>query len=77
MALTASKLRSDVYNILDRILETGEPVTIERNGRTLTISATPVTNKLDRLVTHPDTMNGDPDDFVEIDWSDEWQPDPL
>jgi hypothetical protein len=33
MAMTASALRRDIYRILDRVLETGELVIIERNGR--------------------------------------------
>jgi hypothetical protein len=38
MALTASKLRENIYKILDQILETGVPVEIERDGKLLRIS---------------------------------------
>ena len=33
MALTASKLRENIYRVLDQVLETGEPVEIERAER--------------------------------------------
>ena len=39
MAITASKLRENVYNILDQVLETGVPVEIERGGHPLRIVA--------------------------------------
>ena len=48
-ALTASQLRADVYNILDRVLATGEPATIVRNGRTLRIVAEREAHWLDSL----------------------------
>ena len=40
MSITASKLRENVYRILDEVLATGVPVEIERNGRTLRIVPT-------------------------------------
>jgi len=70
--MTASALRRDIYRILDRVLDTGEPVIIERNGRRVRISAEEVPSRLDALVRRPDVVVGDSDDFVELDWSDEW-----
>lgn len=75
MTLTASKLRQDVYNILDRILETGEPVEIERKGKKLRIVPAEPRSKLDNLVRRDDYMRDDPDSYVHIDWSKEWKPD--
>ena len=72
MALTASKLRQDIYRILDEVLATGEPVVIERNGRRLRIVADDPPSRLDRLVRRPDVVTGDPDDLVHLDWSGEW-----
>jgi antitoxin (DNA-binding transcriptional repressor) of toxin-antitoxin stability system len=74
MTMTASALRRDIYRILDRVLDTGEPVIIERNGRRVRISADVVPSRLDALVRRPEVVIGDSDDFVEVDWSDEWQP---
>jgi hypothetical protein len=72
--LTASKLRENVYKILDHVIETGEPVEIERNGRRLRISVDPVGSKLDRLTPRPSAVQGDSEDFVHLDWSGEWNP---
>ena len=73
MALTASKLRQDVYRILDQILETGIPVEIERNGRTLRIVPDDPPTKLSRLVRR-EVMREDPEAYVHVDWSDAWKP---
>lgn len=77
MTITASALRADVYNILDHVLATGEPVTIERNGLQLQIVPLQRPSKLSRLVPHPDSLVGDPEDIVHMDWSNEWHPDPA
>jgi len=72
MAMTASALRRDIYRILDRVLESGEPVVIERNGRRVRISAEDVPSRLDALVRRPEVVVGNSDDFVHLDWSNEW-----
>lgn len=72
MAMTASTLRQNIYRILDQVIETGEPVIIERNGRRLRIVADDVASRLDALVPRPDVVIGDSDDFVHLDWSEEW-----
>lgn len=72
MAMTASALRRDIYRILDRVLDTGEPVIIERNGRRVRISAEDPPSRLDSLVRRPDVVIGDSEDFVHLDWSDQW-----
>jgi antitoxin (DNA-binding transcriptional repressor) of toxin-antitoxin stability system len=76
MKVTASKLRQDIYNILDNVLNTGTPVEIERKGKTLKIVAVdaPHASKLARLVPHPEALVGDPEDLVHLDWSGEWKP---
>jgi antitoxin (DNA-binding transcriptional repressor) of toxin-antitoxin stability system len=72
MEMTASALRRDIYRILDRVIETGEPVIIERNGRRVRISADDTPSRLDSLVRRPDVVVGDSEDFVHLDWSTEW-----
>ncbi len=74
MSLTASKLRENIYRVLDEVLATGVPVIIERNGRRLRIVAEDAPDKLDRLISRPELIVGDPDDLVDIDWADEWRP---
>lgn len=75
MAVTASELRQNVYKLLDRVLETGEPLEIQRKGRRLRIVAVELPDKLDRLIEHPDFIVGDPEDLVHMDWLSEWHPD--
>lgn len=72
MLMTTSALRRDIYRILDRVLETGEPVIIERNGRRVRISAEEAPLRLDALVRRPDVVIGESEDFVHLDWSEEW-----
>lgn len=73
MVLTASKLREDIYRVLDQVLATGEPVEIERNGRRLRIVADEPPARLARLVDRTDVVVGSSDDLVHLDWSHEWQ----
>ena len=78
--ITASKLRENVYRILDEILETGIPVEIHRKGKKLRIvRAEPPESAswLDRLPERPGVIAGDPEDLVHIDWSKEWRPGPI
>lgn len=76
MKITASKLRENIYKVLDQILETGAPVEIERRGRTLRILAADraARGKLDVLEPHVGAIVGNPDDLVHLDWSAEWKP---
>jgi hypothetical protein len=73
MPLTASKLRQNIYRVLDSILATGEPVEIERKGRRLKIVLAEGSGRLAGLPIR-DYLTGEPDDIVEIDWSNEWRP---
>jgi prevent-host-death family protein len=76
--ITASKLRENVYRILDQVLETGVPVEIVRRGKKLKIvpSAGPRTSKLQNLPERPDVIVGDPEDLVHVDWSKKWRREP-
>lgn len=75
MKISATRLRENFYNILDEILATGEPVQIERNGKTLKIVPEKKSNIFERIERHPDLIVGDPEDLVHIDWSGHWKPD--
>ena len=79
MVVTASRLRENIYKLLDAVLATGEPLEIERKGKRLRIVAVefdgePKHNKLDNMVQRPDFITGDPEDLVHMDWSSEWKP---
>ncbi len=70
--LSLTKMRSDLYKIMDRVLDTGVPVEIERRGRKIRIVPVPPKSKIDNLVKRPGTIIGDPEEMVHMDWSDEW-----
>lgn len=73
-AIRATRLRAQLYRVLDKVLETGEPVEIERRGKILRIVPASPPRKLDSLVERPEYIKGDPDDLVHLDWSGEWKP---
>jgi hypothetical protein len=76
MAITASKLRANIYRILDEVLETGQPLEVQRNGKTLVIAPKEEQSIWDRLPRREGFIVGDPDELIHIDWSSEWNPDP-
>jgi hypothetical protein len=74
--LTASHLRQNIYRILDEVIETGQPIEIERKGRVIRIETKAEDKSIfDALTPHPGSIVGDADDLVHIDWSQEWKPD--
>lgn len=74
MAMTASELRKNIYQLLDQVLETGVPLEIERKGQTLRIVPEERLSKLDRITGREDFLVGDPDDIIHMDWSQYWKP---
>jgi len=77
MAITASKLRADVYRLLDQVLESGQPLEIKRNGKILVIAPKEEQSIWDRLPRRKGFIVGDPDELIHVDWSSEWNPDPA
>jgi antitoxin (DNA-binding transcriptional repressor) of toxin-antitoxin stability system len=71
MKVTASKLRENIYNILDQALETGVPIEVERKGRILRIVPQQKPSKLDKLKKR-NCLVGDPESIVHMDWLKEW-----
>ena len=76
MVLTASKLRENIYRILDRVAETGVPVEIVRGRKRLKIvpADEPAASKVARLKARPKALVGNPQRLVHMDWSKEWKP---
>ena len=74
MAMTASKLRANVYKVLDEVLETGAPVEVERKGKRLRIVPVEPRSKFDRLIRRPNFIKGDPQSIVHMNWSRYWRP---
>jgi len=73
--ITASALRADIYRVIERVARTGQPVDVtSKGGRVRIIAVDEPPPRLDALTPHPDAVVGDLDEFVHVDWSDEWRP---
>ncbi len=73
--ITATQLRKDVYRLLDQVVDSGEVIEVKRKGKLIRIEPAGGENKLESLKPHPDTICGDAEELVHMDWSDQWQPD--
>ena len=72
MAVTASHLRTNIYQLLDQVLKSGIPLEIIRKGRKLKIVSEDRKSKMDNLKKR-DVLKCDPQDIVHMDWSKEWK----
>jgi hypothetical protein len=63
ISLTA--LRNNLFKIVDELIETGNPVELERKGHRLKIVVEEKKSKLDNLKRH-DCIIGNPDDLVDL-----------
>ena len=73
MVISSTKLRENIYKILDEVLKTGEPIEVRRKGRSLRIVPEPPASRVAMLRRRP-TIKGDAGDLVHMDWSGEWKP---
>lgn len=73
MHVTSTKLRENIYQLLDQVLETGQPLEVVRKGRRLVISSIPAGDRLAKLRKRP-TLAVDPEEIVHMDWSQHWKP---
>ena len=71
---SVSRLRANLYKVLDQVLETGVPVEVERNGQRLRIVAAETGQRLANLASHPGYLLTDPETLTHLDWSGEWRP---
>jgi antitoxin (DNA-binding transcriptional repressor) of toxin-antitoxin stability system len=72
--VTASKLRENIYRLLDEAIATGKPIEVVRKGKLLKIVPEKAPPKLDRLKNLKKRKGfvGDPDDIIGMDWSKYW-----
>ena len=75
MKISVTKLRTDLYRIVDQVIESGVPVEIERNGQVVKLVPSVKKSKLANLKTHPNVINGDPDDIIHVNWNEHWHED--
>ncbi len=73
MTVTVSGLRQNIYRLLDRVIETGQPLDVKCGDRLLKIVAEKPASKLARLSRHK-CIRGNPEKMVHLDWSGEWKP---
>ena len=66
--MNATKLRANLYAVLDEVIETGKLVVITRKGRKLRIVPDHPARKTEALEPHPGTVE-DPESIVHLDWS--------
>lgn len=74
MRYSATKLRANLYKVLDSVIKTGVPVEIARGGKLLKIVPVKPKAKLDNLKPRPNYLATDPESLVHMDWSKEWRP---
>jgi len=73
MTVTPSKLRDNLYNLLDEALSTGRPIDIARNGQLLHIVADKRPSKLESIIPKKIT-NASDDELINTNWENEWKP---
>ena len=71
MRITASRLRENIYRVLDEAIETGVPVEVVRKGTVVRIVPERRISKLGRLKKRTG-FQGNPDDIIGMDWIREW-----
>jgi len=69
--ITPTELRTNIYNLLDDILDTGIPLEIKKGDRKLRIVPVEKVGKLQNLIPRPNVILGNPDDLVDLGWEDE------
>ena len=76
MKISITKLRSDIYNIFDYIIDSGDVVEIERKGVKIVLKCEKKPkNRLENIVRRKKSIiKGD---IENIDWLKEWKPGKL
>jgi PHD/YefM family antitoxin component YafN of YafNO toxin-antitoxin module len=70
--ITPSELRQNLYNLLDKVIQTGEPIEIKRKNKVLKIIIEPNETKLDNLKKR-DVLNCSPEEIIHNNWEQEWK----
>lgn len=75
MALTATQLRQNVYQILDEVIDSGVTQEVVRRGqKVLLVPVGSGRRKLENLPRRK-VYNGTFDELVAISWESSWKPD--
>lgn len=73
MVVTPSKLRENLYNLLDAVAEKGELLEISRKGKILRIVPEKRASRLDKIIAKKITTASN-DELINTPWEDEWKP---
>jgi prevent-host-death family protein len=69
MKRTATDLRAHLYEVLDHVAKTGEPVHVTRRGVELAIiRRAAVSKRKKKPRTLPNLVVGNPDDLIHMEW---------
>jgi hypothetical protein len=71
---SATDLRTNLYSLLDRVAKSGETIEIDRKGVRLKIVRDDKGLKLSGLKKR-NSIVGDPEALLGLDWSSAWKPD--
>jgi len=66
--MTVTQFRKDLYRILDRALQTGDPVQVTRKGELFLVVPSKKKSRLDGLKKR-NVIKCDPEELVHVDWS--------
>lgn len=73
MMITPTKLRENLFNILDEVIESGQVLDINRKGHILHIVPEKKISKLDNIVAKNITKVSD-EELINTKWEEEWKP---
>lgn len=69
--VTPTELRTNLYHLLDEVLNTGVPIEIKKRNRKLRITTVEKVDKFQNLISRPHVVLGDPESLVALNWEDE------
>jgi hypothetical protein len=69
--VTPTELRTNIYKLLDEVLQTGLPLEIKKGNQRLRIVPVDKIDIFKNLISRPEVIQGDPDDLVELSWEGE------
>ena len=75
LAITVTKLRQSLFNEIDKVIATGQPIEIKRKGHKLQIILAEKKSKLSALVTRDNVITCSDNELIYNDWLKGWKDD--
>jgi prevent-host-death family protein len=69
--VSATELRTNIYQLLDEVLRSGLPIEVKRGERKLRIVPIEKADKFQSLAYRRDVIRGDPEELVTLNWEGE------